>query len=426
MNILKPESRGPEVMKVQATLKKIGFDVGPIDGIFGNKTSNAVIQFQTSLGLPPTGIIDSLTYSALERFILGYDVRYIRPYDTLYSLSKLYHTNLQSILTANPNLDPTNLIIGQKVKIPYGIDVVDTNIDYTYDVLKQDIIGLRNRYPFLIVGSAGKSLLGRELYYFKLGTGPNKVFFNAAHHSLEWITTPLLMKFVEQFSKAYSNGEYLEGYNPREIWEKSTIYVMPMVNPDGVDLVLNGLKKDNPYYDDLIKWNKGSTDFSKDWQANNRGVDLNHNYDASWNLSKEAEASYGIIGPGPTRYSGEYAESEPESKAVADFTRKHNFNLVLAFHSQGEVLYWNYKGLATEEDKQIAQSLANVSGYTLSETYGITSYAGYKDWFIDKFRKPGITVEVGLGTNPLPISQFDKIYSDNIKLLLLASIITAV
>ena len=122
---------------------------------------------------------------------------------------------------------------------------------------------------------------------------------------------------------------------------------MPMVNPDGVDLVLNGLDRSNPYYNDLIKWNNGSTDFSKNWSANIRGVDLNHNYDAMWQKSKDAEKSYGVYGPGPSRYSGTAPESESESKAVADFTRKNNFRLVIAYHSQGEVIYWNFQNLAS-------------------------------------------------------------------------------
>jgi g-D-glutamyl-meso-diaminopimelate peptidase len=194
-----------------------------------------------------------------------------------------------------------------------------------------------------------------------------------------------------------------------------------MVNPDGVDLVLNGLQKNNPYYNDLIKWNKGSEDFSKNWSANIRGVDLNHNYDASWEKSKEAEKEYGVFGPGPTRYSGTYPESEPESKAIADFTRKNDFRLVIAYHSQGEVIYWNYMNMATEEAKNIGKLFEKLSGYKLSETYGITSFAGYKDWFIEKYKKPGYTIEVGLGQNPLPIEQFDKIYNDNIKVLLQAA-----
>ncbi|QZY57513.1 peptidoglycan-binding protein [Crassaminicella profunda] len=410
-------------MEIQSLLKKIGYDPGPIDGIFGGKTEGAVKKFQQDNGLIPDGIVGPNTIKALEPFLLGYDIYTIQKEDTMYKIAKKYYTNVINIMVANPNVNPYNLQIGQKIIVPYGMDIVDTNIDYTYDIMERDIEGLKVRYPFLEVGIAGKSVLGRNLYYIKLGNGPNKVFYNGAHHSLEWITSPLLMKFIENFSKAYIREGDLGGYNTKEIWEKSSIYIMPMVNPDGIDLVLNGLQKNNPYYNQLIKWNKGSTDFSKDWQANNRGVDLNHNYDALWEKSKEAEEEYGVYGPGPTRYSGPYPESESESKTVADFTRKHNFRLVLAYHSQGEVIYWNFENLASPEAKKIGELFAKASGYILDETYGIASYAGYKDWFIDKYRRPGYTIEVGKGKNPLPIEQFDKIYNDNEEILLLAPLV---
>jgi g-D-glutamyl-meso-diaminopimelate peptidase len=341
----------------------------------------------------------------------------------LYNIARKYYTQVNKIIAANPDINPSNLVIGTSITVPYGIDVVDTNIDYTYDILDNDLRGLKARYPFITIGSAGRSVLGRELYYVKLGTGPNQVFYNGSHHSLEWITTPLLTKFIENFSKSYVAGTNIKGYNPMNIWNRSSIYIMPMVNPDGVDLVLNGLSSDNPFHNDLIRWNNGSADFSRTWQANTRGVDLNHNYNALWNLSKEAEAQYGILGPGPTRYSGPSPESEPETQSVVNFTRNHNFRLVLAYHSQGEVIFWQFSNLTPTESLAIGNQLAMVSGYALSQTTGITSYSGYKDWFIQDFRRPGFTIEVGLGTNPLPISQFDQIYNDNEELLLLASII---
>ncbi|HRR90561.1 MAG TPA: M14 family metallocarboxypeptidase, partial [Eubacteriales bacterium] len=274
------------------------------------------------------------------------------------------------------------------------------------------------------VGSAGKSSLGRDLTYIRLGTGPNQVFYNGAHHSLEWITSPLLMKFIEEFSRAYVLGETMSfGYNPRSIWNASSIYIIPMVNPDGVDLVLNGLSPANPNYNNLIRWNNGSADFSANWQANNNGVDLNHNYNAAWQLSKDAEAAYGVTGPGPTRYSGTAPESEPESRAVADFTRAHDFRLVIAYHTQGRVIYWDFMDMAPPEARIIAQAFSRASGYALDQTEGIASYAGYKDWFIQDFARPGFTIEVGLGVNPLPISQFDTIYAENLQVLLLGAII---
>jgi g-D-glutamyl-meso-diaminopimelate peptidase len=421
LKIYKIGSKGTDVKEIQATLNKLGYDSGEIDGIYGTKTAEAVKKFQGNFRLLPTGVVDEDTYRLLDRYIMGYDIYVIRPGDTLYLISQKYGTSLNSILTANPKVDPQNLVVGTEIIVPYSIDIVNTNIDYTYEIMKKNIKALKTKYPFIEVGSIGNSVLGNELYYIKLGNGPNKVFYNGSHHAIEWITTSLLMKFIENFSKAYSDKKQLAGYNVSDIFKNSSIYIVPMVNPDGVDLVLNGLQKNNPYYNDLIKWNKGSEDFSKNWSANIRGVDLNHNYDASWEKSKEAEKEYGVFGPGPTRYSGTYPESEPESKAIADFTRKNDFRLVIAYHSQGEVIYWNYMNMATEEAKNIGKLFEKLSGYKLSETYGITSFAGYKDWFIEKYKKPGYTIEVGLGQNPLPIEQFDKIYNDNIKVLLQAA-----
>lgn len=423
MPIYRLGSRGTQIMKIQEVLRKIGYNPGPIDGIFGRQTEAAVIAFQRDNGLTADGIIGANTYAVLEKFILGYDTYTIRPGDTLYNIARDHYTQVNKIISANPDINPNNLIPGSTITVPYGINVVDTNIDYTYDILDSDLKGLKARYPFITIGSAGTSVLGRQLYYVRLGTGPNQVFYNGSHHSLEWITTPVLTKFIENFSKAYVDGTNLRGYNVRDIWNRSSIYIMPMVNPDGVDLVLNGLSRNNPYYNDLIRWNNGSTNFSRNWQANNHGVDLNHNYNALWNLSKESEAQYGVFGPGPTRYSGPYPESEPETKAVVNFTRAHNFRLVLAYHSQGEVIFWQFSNLTPPESLTIGNQFSNVSGYALAETTGISSYSGYKDWFIQDFGRPGFTIEVGRGTNPLPISQFDEIYNDNEELLLLASII---
>lgn len=423
MQTLKIGSRGTNVSEIQALLNKLGYSVGVVDGIYGARTAEAVRKFQKYFGLLPTGEVNADTYKLMNRFLIGYDTYRIKSGDTLDVIAKRYYTTAASIITANPQINANSLRVGDVIIVPYSLDVVYTNIDYTYDIMRKDLDGLKARYPFIEISSAGKSELGKELYYVKLGNGPNKVFYNGAHHAIEWITTVLLMKFIENFAKAYAMSQNIEGYNVRDIWNKSTIYVMPMVNPDGVDLVLNGLEKNNPYYNDLIKWNDGSLDFSRNWSANIRGVDLNHNYDAMWQESKDAEESYGVYGPGPTRYSGTSPESESESKAVADFTRINNFRLVIAYHAQGELIYWNYQNLASTEAKGIAIIFSQLSGYKLGETTGITSYAGYKDWFIGKFRRPGYTIEVGLGENPLPISQFNKIYSDNIKVLLEGAII---
>lgn len=275
---------------------------------------------------------------------------------------------------------------------------------YSYSVLEADVRRIKEKYPFVGVDVIGKSLLGRNLYLIKLGSGKNEVFYNAAHHALEWITSAVLMKFARDFAAAFEKGESLNGHSIKEIWEKSAIYIVPMVNPDGVEMVLGA-------------------DAIPGWQANARGVDLNHNYDAGWEIYKNMEKEIGISGPGPTRYAGEAPESEPETKAIADFTRSRNFRLVLAYHAQGEVIYWNFMNLNPPCGEHIGKVLASVSGYSLETASGPAAYSGYDDWFTKEFGKPGYTVEVGLGKNPIPVSQLDKIYADNLEMLLLAATI---
>lgn len=421
MRVLKPGTTGSDVMEVQALLKKIGYDTGPADGRFGPRTQSAVAAFQRRFGLVPDGVVGANTWRALEGFLRGYDIYTVRPGDTLYMIAKNYGTSLPLLIAANPGINAGSLQVAWRITVPYRFDVVDTDIGYTYAVLQRDVQGLKARYPFIETGTVGSSVLGKNLYYLRLGTGPRAVLYNAAHHALEWITSPVLMKFAEDYAKAYALGQRLKDFSPAQIWDEVSIYLVPMVNPDGVDLVIDGLRPGNPYYADLIRWNKGSTDFSHDWEANIRGVDLNHNYNAAWQQSKQTEEAFGITGPGPTRYSGPYPESEPESRAMADFTRRLVPRLVLAYHSQGEVIFWDFENLAPPEAEAIGKRMSALSGYELTAPEGIASYAGYKDWFIQDYRRPGYTIEVGKGKNPLPISQFQMIYADNLPMLLYAA-----
>ena len=70
----------------------------------------------------------------------------------------------------------------------------------------------------------------------------------------------------------------------------------------------------------------------------------------------------------------------------------------------------------------LGKVMARVSGYTLADTPYASSFAGFKDLFIQNYRRPGYTIEVGIGENPLPLSQFPEIYRDNVPLLNISAI----
>jgi g-D-glutamyl-meso-diaminopimelate peptidase len=361
METLTIGSVGPNVKLIQSLLNKIGYNAGAVDGSFGSQTQRAVTDFQRNNGLVPDGVVGPSTWSYFERFLRGYDIYTIRQGDTLYNIARRYYTTLNAILTANPGINPNTLRVGQRITVPFGIDIVFTDIDYTYDILERQIRGLRARYPFIETGVVGNSVMGKNLYYLRLGRGSNQVSYNASHHANESITTPVLMKFIENFAKAYSVGGNIRGYNIPDIWNRSSIYIIPMVNPDGVDLVNYWPNYTNPAYTQAARLNTTGLPLPRVWKANIRGIDINLNYPAEWEKEHQLEIEQGITRPAPRDYGGPAPLSEPESTAIVNFTRQHNFRLVIAYHTQGQVIYYTFGNLTPPESIQIVQLFSRVS-----------------------------------------------------------------
>lgn len=290
---------------------------------------------------------------------------------------------------------------------------------YTYDMLKKDIELLNNKYSFIQITSIGKSLVGRELPLIKIGNGQKSILYVGTHHGMEWITSLLLMKYAEEYCKMISEKNKISGIDSDILFEKRTLFIVPMLNPDGVELQINGFDRLNPLSDRLFEMSKG--DFSH-WQANGRGVDLNHNYNAGFDEYKKIEVSIGIHSGAPTRFSGAYPESEPETSSLCSFIRTVDISMLMALHTQGEEIYADYNGYVPPNGMKIAARMAKLSGYKIAKPDLIASYGGLKDWFINEFNRVGFTVECGLGTNPLPLETSQIIFRQ-IKRMLLNSIL---
>ena len=351
---------------------------------------------------------------------MGYVVYSVKLGDNVYDIANEYKTSVERIIVANPNINIYSMRPGVEVIVPVG-NVVNTQVSYSSEILEKDIRNLKLIYPFLEVGEIGKSVLNKSLPYIKIGNGNKKVFYSAAFHANEWITSPVLMKFLEEYAKAFVENKNIFGYNAQALYYTTSLYIVPMVNPDGVDLVTGSIKNvENSYKNAMqIANNFPEIPFPDGWKANINGVDLNLQFPAGWEQAKEIKFSQGYTMPAPKNYVGTAPISEPESRAIYDFTLKNNFKLVIAYHTQGKEIYWNFQNLAPESAKIIGEKFAKVSGYLLAEVPYNSSFAGYKDWFIQEHIKPGYTVEAGLGENPLPISQFNEIYNDNIGILVL-------
>lgn len=379
MKILYLGDRGVQVQYLQLALSRAGYPVA-LDGIFGNDTCRALREFA---GENETCRVNGALWSRLLPYLKGYTL----------------------------NADGNAVI--------YDFPLVSGQVRYT-SVLNDYILeGLRVRYPFLEIGSIGTSVMGKEIPYIKIGRGSKQIFYNASFHANENITTPVLLKFAEEYAEAYQNRGTLYGVLASELYESYQLYLVPMVNPDGVDLVNGYLQYGSSFrYARQIAADYPQIPFPAGWKANIEGIDLNLQFPAGWEEARNIKYAQGFTAPAPRDFVGSAPLTAPESEAVYRFTQEHDFLLILAYHTQGEVIYWKYLDYEPAGSYRIAQYFGEVSGYAVEQTPSASGYAGYKDWFIQEYNRPGYTIEVGLGTNPLPMSQFDRIYEDNRGILL--------
>lgn len=304
-------------------------------------------------------------------------------------------------------------------------NIVPTNEIYNYYILKQNLEILNKTFPFLNIQTVGKSVLDNDIDVVKLGTGPKKVFYAASFHSNEWITSVVLMKFIEDYCNSFINNSKLYGYSVKQLFSSCSIYIMPMVNPDGVNLVTNSLDKNSISFLNAKKIANSfpNISFPDGWKANINGVDLNLQFPAKWLTARDIKYKQGFIKPAPRDFVGYGPLTEPEAIAIYDFTISHNFNLVIAFHTQGKEIYWQFSDYMPPKSWFIGNKFAVSSGYTLTDTPYNSSFAGFKDWFIQDYNRPGYTIEAGFGVSPLPISQFDEIYKDISGILILGAVL---
>ena len=302
--------------------------------------------------------------------------------------------------------------------------IVNTDVPITSARANEMILQLVQRYPGLRSQVLTDTAFGRQVRTLVMGEGERQVLFTAAHHANEWITALVLLKFAEELAQAAEDNARIYGIEARNILRAATITMVPMVDPDGVDLVVGAIQPGTLPYETArsLADNYPDIPFPSGWKANLLGVDLNLQYPALWLRAREIKFAQGYTRPGPRDYVGRAPLNQLESRALAELTEELDPALVLAYHTQGKVIYWQFQDIPVPGARELAEEFARLSGYALEDVPEESSYAGYKDWFIQQFRRPGFTIEAGAGENPLPLSQFDEIYRDNLGILTTAAL----
>ena len=302
--------------------------------------------------------------------------------------------------------------------------IVNTTVPITAKSCDDMIRAMAEAYPFCRTQLLTSSAFQRPIRSLVMGEGSRRVLFTGAHHANEWITGLVLLKFAEELAEAIASGGEIFGQKAEKIRQAVTVYIVPMVDPDGVDLVTGQIAPGEIQYRlaERIARDYPAVPFPEGWKANLLGTDLNLNYPAGWLMAREIKFSQGYIRPAPRDFVGRAPLNQLETRALTDYTREVDPDLVLAYHAQGKEIYWQFMNYEIPGAEELGRAFARVSGYRLAETPYASSFAGYKDWFIQEFRRPGYTIEVGSGENPLPLAQFDEIYRDNLGILVTAAL----
>ncbi len=267
---------------------------------------------------------------------------------------------------------------------------------YSHSQMLRDIDALKITYPELIrCEMAGFSVEGRELPLIQAGTGKRKVFFCAAHHARDYITSAYLMYAVNVYVKAAFENHKVGRYDMRELLSSCTMYVMPMINPDGVALVQGGFKavQNAKRVKKMVRVRPSYSE----WMANINGVDLGRQYPSLW------EKKYTVITePASELYNGEEPASEPEVLSVMRVCKSRTFVSALAFYAKGETIDYadNNTDEKITEAFTLAKRLSMVSGYamnTVCDNPGVYA-AGFENWFRQEFLRPALHINLSPAT----------------------------
>lgn len=312
-------------------------------------------------------------------------------------------------------------VYATEVEIPI---VQVSNLKYSYEQMKRDLDALEERYPGQMqVDSLGATADGRDITEVVLGdvNAEHHILIQATMHAREYMNTVLAMNQIEDYLRDSERRSYA-GQTWKDVFENVCLHIIPMVNPDGVTISQDGvegihdenLKKqvEQCYQTDLAN-GKGSLDmeqYFRTWKANAEGVDLNRNFDAGW------ESYIGASGPSTECYKGTAPASETESKAVLSVAENYDLDCCIAYHSFGNLIYWNYgsQGDVLNADQELAQCVSDVTGYEMHSTVqDSTDAAGCSDYFVLNLGIPAVTIENGESECPMPIEEYQPMYQRN-------------
>lgn len=236
-----------------------------------------------------------------------------------------------------------------------------------------------------------------------------RILFNGIHHSAELMGCEICLYLINQLLVNYDTNALT-----RRIIDSAEIWLVPIVNPDGHQVVFAGL-------DSFWRKNKSDNNNNGIFDLDYDGVDLNRNYNFLFD-------SGGSNSPSSRTYRGPRPFSESESKAMAELAENENFVFDICYHSdkdssQGERVYYPWRwGNSYAPDypfiKPVAEELAtkiinDLGNGTYTPVLGLVDGGLYRNYLYYAFGTFAYTIEISRSYLP-PESKVDSICVRNL------------
>lgn len=291
--------------------------------------------------------------------------------------------------------------------------VVDTtDAKYSYADLTADAKALAKKYSDRCrLSSLGKSWDGRNIWCLRIGSdnASRQIVVFACVHAREYINGPVAMAMAEEYCKNYTTKK-VNGRTYKDIFSHTQLYIVPMVNPDGVMIAQEGLDsiRDKSLREKAETYPVSGGYYN--WKANARGVDINRNFESGFNdtTNKNTVRS-------SERYGGTEPYTEKETMAMVNLVKELNCQAVINLHTMGQVYYWGYTDQTKEAEERLVKIVSEETGYTGQLETG-NGDGDAEHYFRNITHTPYMCIENATGGYPNDHSQFTSIYEKNVNI----------
>ena len=275
---------------------------------------------------------------------------------------------------------------------------------FDYNTNKQLIEDLIKEYPFLKADISGRTVLGRGIFSFSVGSLHNSVIIAGGFNGSDELSPLLLYMFIEDLCKSIKESRDFCGINIRRALSQLGITIIPSVNPDGREINLYGAEGAKSMKKFVDKMN--CDDFSL-WQSNSKGVDIRRNFSHNFEVNQKKAREKGINGPYQTNFPGDYPESEAETKALTRLCRVRSFRQCLSLSSGDGTLISAPDNHKIPESEFMSKIISQGCFYPLfrSDDEDICSFPA---WFSKELSRPAF--ELKAGESHTTYSDCEKIY----------------